>query len=81
MATVRKTISLTDQQDAWIDTQVQAGRLPNDSELIRREQERSAERECVRQTLIEGEQSGKPQPFDFDSFIQRKRAQYEKKLG
>ncbi|KXK36054.1 MAG: hypothetical protein JNIBNLAF_01310 [Nitrosomonas europaea] len=43
MATVRKTISLTDQQNAWITAQVEAGRFTNDSELIRdlirREQE------------------------------------------
>lgn len=85
MATVRKTISLTDQQDAWINAQIQAGRFTNDSELIRdlirREQDRNVEQERIRQALIEGEQSGEPQPFDFDSFIQRKRAQYEKKLG
>jgi putative addiction module CopG family antidote len=42
MATVRKTITLTDQQDAWIATQVDAGDYADDSEairdLIRREQ-------------------------------------------
>ena len=46
MAVVRKTITVTDQQDAWINDQVQAGRFTNDSELIRdlirREQERGA---------------------------------------
>lgn len=76
MATVRKTISLTDQQDMWIQQQVKSGRFTNDSELIRdlirREQDRNAEQERVQQALIEGEQSGEPQPFDFDSFIQRK---------
>jgi len=35
MATVRKTITLTDQQDEWIKAQINAGRYTNDSEYIR----------------------------------------------
>ena len=80
MATVRKTITLTEQQDAWISAQIAAGSYTNDSEairdLIRREQERSAEIESIRQALIEAEQSGEPEPFDFAAFKQRKAAQY-----
>lgn len=79
MATIRKTITVTDQQDNWITAQVKAGRFTNDSELIRdlirREQERSAELEAVRQALIDGERSGEPQTFDFAAFTQRKLAQ------
>lgn len=81
MATVRKTISLTDQQNAWITAQVEAGRFTNDSELIRdlirREQERMAEINTIRAALIQGEQSGEPQPFDFDQFKKRKLAQHK----
>jgi antitoxin ParD1/3/4 len=81
MAVVRKTITVTDQQDAWIASQVSAGRFANDSELvrdlIRREQERSVELEAVRQALIEGERSGKAQAFDFAAFLRRKVAQHE----
>lgn len=80
MATVRKTITLTEQQDSWIATQIDAGRYSNDSEairdLIRREQERGLEIESIRQALIEGEQSGEPEPFDFAAFKQRKAAQH-----
>jgi len=80
MATVRKTITLTEQQNAWIAAQIAAGRYTNDSEairdLIRREQARSAEIESVRQALIEGEQSGEPEPFDFAAFKQRKVAEH-----
>ncbi len=80
MATVRKTITLTEQQNAWIAAQIAAGSYTNDSEairdLIRREQERGAEVERIRQALIEGEQSGEPEPFDFAAFKQRKTAQY-----
>ena len=79
MGTVRKTISLTDQQDAWIKAQIDAGRYTNDSEyirdLIRREQERSLEIEAIRSALIDGENSGKPQPFDSLAFKKRMTAQ------
>ncbi len=75
MATVRKTITLTDQQDNWIKAQIEAGRYTNDSEyirdLIRREQERSAELESIRAALAEGEASGEPQPFDSTAFKQK----------
>lgn len=81
MATVRKTITVTDQQDHWISAQVQAGRFTNDSELIRdlirREQERAVDLEAVRQALIAGERSGEPQAFDFAAFTRRKRAQHK----
>lgn len=47
MATVRKTITVSVQQDAWIAAQIEAGRYTNDSEairdLIRRAQERTFE--------------------------------------
>jgi antitoxin ParD1/3/4 len=80
MAIVRKTITLTEQQNAWIAAQIDAGRYTNDSEairdLIRREQERSLEIDSIRQALIEGEQSGEPEPFDFAAFKRRKAAQH-----
>ena len=78
MATIRKTITLTDQQDEWIKAQILAGGYTNDSEvvraLIRREQERSAEIEAIRAALIEGEQSGDARPFDLSAFKQRMHA-------
>jgi antitoxin ParD1/3/4 len=45
-------------------------------DLIRREQERSLEIDAIRQALIEGEESGEPQPLDFAAFKQRKAKQY-----
>jgi len=75
MATVRKTITVTDQQDHWIKAQIEAGHYTNDSEyirdLIRREQERNAEMETIRAALREGESSGKPRPFDPEAFKKR----------
>ena len=75
MGTVRKTITLTDKQDGWIKAQIDAGHYTNDSEyirdLIRREQERSAEIEAIHAALLEGEASGEPRPFGTGVFKQR----------
>jgi len=80
MSTVRKTITVTSQQDQWIAAQVAAGGFTNDSELIRdlirREQERDAQLQALRSALIEGERSGAAEDFDFGAFIARKRAQH-----
>ena len=76
MVTVRKTITLTEQQNNWIKAQIDAGHYTNDSEyirdLIRREQERSTH--ALRTALIEGETSGEPQPFDSTAFKQKMHA-------
>ncbi len=78
MGTVRKTITLTEQQDHWVKAQIDAGHYTNDSEyirdLIRREQERSFEIEDIRAALIEGEVSGEPMPFDAAAFKKRMRS-------
>lgn len=75
MGTVRKTITLTEQQDCWIKAQISAGHYTNDSEyirdLIRREQERIAEVEAIRSALIEGETSGEPRAFNAAEFKHR----------
>ena len=80
MVTVRKTITLTEQQNEWIAAQIDAGHYTNDSEairdLIRREQERSADLARLRQALIEGEESGAPERFDITAFKRRKAAQH-----
>lgn len=80
MATVRKTITLTDQQDNWIKSQIDAGHYTNDSELIRdlirRDQERSLEIEAIRAALIDGENSGEPGAFAAAGFMQRMHAKH-----
>jgi len=66
MGMVKKSISVTDQQDSWVKAQIKAGRFGNASEVIRelirerqtREQETPAEIEAIRAALIEGEKSG-----------------------
>ena len=63
---VKKSISVTDQQDAWIKAQVETGHFGNESEVVRelirerqiREQETSKEIKAIRAALIKGEQSG-----------------------
>jgi antitoxin ParD1/3/4 len=73
MAVVRKTITLTESQDQWIKAQIEAGGYTNDSEvirdLIRRQQESPAEIAAIRAALIEGEESGEPEPFDVEEFL------------
>lgn len=75
MATVRKTITVTDAQDSWIKAQIDSGQYTNDSEcirdLIRREQEQRYSLEAIRSALIAGEASGEPRPFDAEAFKQR----------
>ena len=72
MGTKRKTITITDNQDNWIKSQIKAGEYTNDSEyirdLIRRDQTSQADIEDIRAALIEGEESGEPQPFDVARF-------------
>lgn len=72
MGTKRKTITITDNQDKWIKSQIKAGEFTNDSEyirdLIRRDQTSQADIEVIRAALIEGEESGKPQRFDIAKF-------------
>ena len=72
MGTKRKTITITDNQDNWIKSQITAGGFTNDSEyirdLIRRDQTSQADIEVIRAALIEGEESGQPQPFDIAQF-------------
>ena len=59
MATIRKTITLTDQQDAWVKAQIANGDYTNDSEyfrdLVRREQEKFR---LLRAAIGEGIASG-----------------------
>jgi antitoxin ParD1/3/4 len=80
MSVVRKTITLTDQQDHWIKAQIETDNYTNDSEyirdLIRREQERSAHIDAIRAALIAGEASGEPRKFDAAAFKRRMAAKH-----
>ena len=62
MSMQRKTITLTDQMDNWVKTQVNSGKYGNDSEyfrdLVRRDQERQEAETRLRLLLDEAEKSG-----------------------
>ena len=66
MPMVKKSISVTEQQDRWIKAQIKTGHYGNESEVVRelirerqlRDQETPAEIEAIRAALIEGEESG-----------------------
>lgn len=71
MAMTRKTITVTDQQESWIRSQIEAGEFGNDSEYIREliRRDRSEKRALaeLRQALALGELSGAPTPLDIDA--------------
>ena len=62
MATVRKTITLTDKQEAWIKAQIADGGFTNESEylrdLIRRDQEQREKLFALKAALQDGLDSG-----------------------
>ena len=62
MAMVKKSITVTGEQEKWIQAQMAAGHYGTDSELIREslreKQQHTVEIEAIRAALIEGENSG-----------------------
>ncbi len=81
MATIRKTITLTDAQDDWIKSQVTNGDYTNDSEyfrdLIRREQEKER---ALKIAIEEGLASG-PSDRSLDDIWAEAEARYRKSNG
>lgn len=59
---IRKTITLSDNQDAWIKAQIARGAFTNDSEyirdLVRRDQEGQNKLSDLRDAIAEGLASG-----------------------
>ena len=59
---IKKSITVTEAQEAWIQAQVAEGKYATDSEVIREalreKQERIAEVEALRSILIKAEASG-----------------------
>lgn len=77
------SVSLGDHFTTFIDTEVKSGRYGSASEVVRAGlrllQEHEAKVKALEAALIEGEESGEAQPFDFEAFLARKRAEYEGK--
>ena len=80
MATIRKTISVTDQQDEWIKNQIHSGRFTNDSEyiraLLRQDQELNSYNDAIRKALVEGEESGEAKPLNANEFKAKMATKY-----
>lgn len=62
MATIRKTITVTDQQNEWIKSRIAAGEYTNDSEfvrdLLRKDKERADKIANMQRLVTEGLKSG-----------------------
>ena len=62
MATTRKTITLTKQQNQWVKAQITSGDYTNDSEyfrdLVRRDQEQNIKFLALKRAIQEGLDSG-----------------------
>jgi antitoxin ParD1/3/4 len=62
MATVRKTVTFTDQQDKWIKAQITAGDFTNDSEylrhLVRLDQSKGTKFSNMKSAISKGIESG-----------------------
>ena len=81
------SVSLGEHYVEFIARKVKSGQYSTTSDVIRTGlrllEEKDAEHEAkinyVRQLLIDAENSGPPQAFDFESFRKRKRAELENK--
>jgi antitoxin ParD1/3/4 len=62
MKTTRKTITLSEQQDAWVKARIDSGDYTNDSEyfrdMIRRDQQESSDLLTLRKAIQEGLDGG-----------------------
>ena len=77
------SISLGDHFVGFIDAQVKTGRYGSASDVVRAGlrllEEHEAKVKALEAALVEGEESGSPQTFDFDAFKARKRAALQAK--
>lgn len=72
-----ETIRLDVQMEEFIDAQLRDGIYGSVDEVVNaalRVLQHKAERDAIEAAIMEGEESGVPRPFDFDAFIEAKRA-------
>ena len=76
------SVYLGDHFAGFVDKQVQIGRYGTTSDVVRAGlrllEDYEIKVRALEAALIEGENSGEPQSFDFDAFKARKRAEYER---
>lgn len=72
------SISLDDHFTAFLAAQVATGRYRSASEVVRAGlrvlEDQETRVAALRAALIAGEERGEPEPFDFDAFVESKRA-------
>lgn len=73
------SVTIGEHFTTFISEQVREGRYGSASDVVRAGlrllEEREARMKALRDALIAGERSGEAQPFDFDAFKARKRAE------
>ena len=73
------SFSLDEHYSAFIDGEIAAGRYRSASDVIRSAlrllEDRETQLRALRDALEAGERSGSSTPFDFNAFLDRKRAE------
>lgn len=72
------SVALDDHLVGFIERQIAAGRYGSASEVVRAAleflEEHETKLEALRGALVEGEQSGASEAFDFDAFIEARQS-------
>ena len=75
------SISLGAHYEAFVRRKVESGEFATISEVVldalRRAEERDKRIANLQQLVREGEESGEPEPFDFDVFLKEMRENYK----
>lgn len=74
---INTSISLDDHFSRFLSREVATGRYRSASEVVRAGlrllEDQETQMAALRSALIEGEESGEPEAFDFDAFIAAKK--------